>query len=71
MDVTSVDTVFIGGWEREVCQVLKQTIALDVTSGQGEALGDESHEGLGQQGRSKLSGEKPLAKRLWWWAKSL
>jgi hypothetical protein len=35
MDVTSGDTVFIGGWEREVCQVLRQTTALDVTGGQG------------------------------------
>lgn len=41
MDVTSEDTVFIRGWEREICQALKQAIALDVTAGHGEALVEE------------------------------
>lgn len=41
MGVTSVDTVFIGGWEGEVRQALQQTIALDVTAGHGEALVEE------------------------------
>lgn len=63
MDVTSGDTVFIGGWEREVCQVLRQTTALDVTGGQGEALAEEETSEGNRAGQSYL-GEKQLVKHL-------